>query len=153
MPEMKAAWRCLDVDYDKDIDQNFEHRNFNRQGILDTLIELREKYQPTLVFTHSSFDHHQDHKVIYQETIRAFKHTTILGYSLEWNNVTGCDLRYFKRLDYTEVQAKLLALDCYKSQAHRTYFKQPYQLAQMQINGQLCGSDWAEKFEVIRLID
>ncbi len=59
-----------------------------RQEILDALIRLRKKIQPDMVFTPSRYDTHQDHKTTVEETMRAFKQCTILGYEQPWNNIT-----------------------------------------------------------------
>lgn len=153
LPEMKNAWEILKIGYLPDHDQNFKHREFNRQHVLDMLIRLREEFKPKLVFTHSSFDCHQDHKVIYEESVRAFKHCTILGYNLEWNNVGNADFRHYKSLPFSAVEKKLQALACYESQSHRTYFDKEYQYAQMIFNGQKIDSLYAEKFEIIRWVE
>lgn len=153
LPEMTAAWDILNIKYMPHLDQNFKHRDFNRQQVLDTLITLRDTFKPTIVFTHSSFDCHPDHKVVYEETVRAFKHSTILGYNLEWNNVTGSNFRCYKAVPYSSVQKKLNALKCYESQQHRTYFDPEYQKAQLIINGQQIDTYYAEKFEVIRWVE
>lgn len=153
LPEMLDAYELLGIKYLPDWNQDFTHREFSRQRVLDTFIRLRDTYHPTMVFTHSSFDCHIDHKVVYEETVRAFKHCTILGYNLEWNNVTGSDFRYFNKVDSEAVKIKLAALKCYKSQVNRTYFSPEYQIAQLVLNGQLCNSIYAEKFEVIRYVN
>jgi len=153
LPEMLDSWSILDIKYLKHHDQNFTHRNFDRQQVLDALIKLRQEYNPRVVLTHSSFDQHQDPQVVYQETLRAFKHCTILGYNLEWNNTLGHDFRYFKSLRYGHVFKKISALKCYKSQIDRSYFDHEYQMAQMILNGQLCNSMYAEKFQILRWIE
>jgi len=153
LPEMLKAWQVLGIEYLIQWDQGFKHREFDRQQVLDTFIRLRDYYRPALVFTHSSFDCHPDHKVVYEESIRAFKHSTILGYDLPWNNVTGSDFRYYRKVNVHEVQKKRQALKCYESQAHRTYFEPEFQRAQMVMNGQACNSLYAERFELIRYVD
>lgn len=153
LPEMINAWHILGLKYLPDWNQAFDHRNLNRQSILDTLIKLRNEFKPSIVLTHSSFDCHPDHKVIHEETIRAFKHSTILGYSLPWNDVKGSDYRHFKKLDIVHVKQKLAALSEYKSQENRTYFDSEYQKALMMINGQQANTFFAEKFEIIRWIE
>ena len=150
--EMLNSWKILGLQY-KEVKQDFKHRQFDRQELLDTLITLRDEYKPRLVLTHSSFDIHQDHRVIHEETVRAFKHVSILGYNLEWNNVGQNNFPFYVTLTADNVNAKIQSLACYKSQWNRTYFDSAYQRAQLIVNGQQCGSTWAEKFEVIRWIE
>ena len=56
---------------------DFPVRNFqeHRQAILDKLIQLKMNLNP--IWLPNSDDVHQDHQVIHQEGIRAFKHCCI----------------------------------------------------------------------------
>jgi LmbE family N-acetylglucosaminyl deacetylase len=152
LPEMLNSWKILGIKYVPEFDQNHKHRDLDRQAILDTMIRIREHFKPEVVLTHSSFDTHQDHKVIHEETARAFKHSTILGYCLPWNDINGSSYRHFEKLPAEVVKRKFAALCEYKSQSERTYFNLEYQKALLLVNGQQCGSRFAEKFEVIRQI-
>lgn len=153
LPEMLDAWDILKIKYLPDWDQNFRHRELNRQAVLDVLIRLNNTFKPRIVFTHSSYDCHQDHEIIHRESVRAFKHSTILGYNLNWNNVNGSSARYYQKVPVSSVNKKLEALKCYKSQQHRTYFEHEYQKANMLVTGQEIDSFYAEKFELIRYVN
>jgi len=150
-PEMFEAWKILEIE-NINCDQNFTLRNFDRQGLLETLYKLRE-HKPRIVITHGSMDTHQDHKVVHEESVRAFKYTTILGYNFEWNNVRGDNSNFYKAVDRRYVDLKLKAIACYDSQQHRNYFNPDYQLWLLKTNGMKCGVEFAEKFEVIRWIE
>ena len=150
LPEMLNSFKVLGINHDTKIRQDFQHRNIDRQMLLDELIKIRDKYNPTTVFTHSSFDTHQDHQVIHNETLRAFKHCNIIGYQLPWNDLKGSKYTYYKGIDLKKKQE---ALKCYKSQRNRTYFNGKYQASLAMVAGQECGKKFAEKFEVIRWID
>jgi len=54
--------------------------------ILEDLVKLERQHKPDLIFLPSSFDVHQDHKVIFEEVRRAFKKSSILGYEFMRNN-------------------------------------------------------------------
>lgn len=153
LPEMLKSWDQLGIIYQDSFKQDFEHRNFNRQSVLDLFIEIKNELKPDIILTHSSFDCHQDHKVIYQESIRAFKNSTILGYDLGWNNVSGSDYRFYRELSEDDVADKLKALSCYKSQQSRPYFNINYQMGILRTNGAHCGTKYAERFEVIRCVE
>ncbi len=62
----------------------FETRRFPhfRQEILEYLIELKNRYQPEIVFTHTEADIHQDHATVTEECLRAFRGTTVLGFDV-----------------------------------------------------------------------
>jgi len=123
----------------------------HRQSILQIMVDMRNEFQPDLVLCPSSFDIHQDHQVVYQEAVRAFKGTTILGWEQPWNNLE------FRRqaivaLEERHFDQKWAALCCYKSQAHRPYMQEWYQVALACVNGNLIDAEYAEAFEVIRWV-
>lgn len=153
--EKNKSWDILGLKpltYPK-ILQNFIHRRIDRQCLLDELIKVRESINPKLVFTHSSVDTHQDHKVVYEETIRAFKYSSILGYTHPWNEFAPADNRFFYSLTKADVDQKVKALREYKSQVDRDYFKEDTIINTMKMCGQKINRDYAESFEVIRWID
>ena len=123
----------------------------HRQEILDDLIKIRKRKNYDLVLTPSSMDIHQDHKTITEEVIRAFKQTTILGYELIWNNLTSASTCFVK-LNFNDVEAKSLAMSEYKSQEGRDYTSRDFIRALAKARGVQIGAEYAECFEVIRLV-
>lgn len=122
-----------------------------RQDILEELVKLNRELKPDLVFMPSPHDTHQDHAVIAQEGFRAFKKTTLLGYEAPWNNLnftTNC----FYVLNEAELKQKIAALACYESQAHRSYASEEFVRSLAITRGVQIGQNYAEAFEVIRLI-
>ncbi len=151
--EVRAAIHVLGIDAVDCLIENFEVRRFpeQRQEILDRMIQLKQEYNPDIVFLPSMYDTHQDHLVIAQEGFRAFKQTTILGYEVPWNNL-NFETRCFFVLNDREVQQKIAALKCYKSQAHRTYASEEFIRSLAITRGVQIGQKYAEVFEVIRFI-
>ena len=131
----------------------FPVRRFDehRQAILDRLISARELHKPDRVYLPCSTDVHQDHEVIHQEGMRAFKHCTVLGYELPWNCRTFT-ASAFVRVAQDDVTTKAEAVACYKSQAHRAYITPEAIAAQASFRGLQAGSQFAETFEVLRWI-
>jgi N-acetylglucosamine malate deacetylase 1 len=131
----------------------YKVRKFNedRQDILEDMIRLKNSIQPDLVLLPSSFDIHQDHKIIYEEGLRAFKKTNILGYELPWNNLDISN-RCFVEVQEHDLKNKVDAILEYKSQAFRNYINEEYIRSLMIIRGKQIDFDLAESFEVIRLI-
>lgn len=125
--------------------------NFHRQEILDDIIKLRDEIKPDLVFIPSLNDIHQDHQTLAQEAVRVFKFSTLLCYELPWNNF---DFRttLFYRLEERHLEAKIRALACYKSQAHREYMKPEFIKSLAKVRGVQAGVPLAEVFEVVRMV-
>lgn len=151
--EVRFATHTLGIQEKDCIVFDFEVRAFSdkRQDILDVMINLNKKYAPNIVFLPSSYDTHQDHTVITNEGFRAFKKTTMLGYEVMWNNLdfrTTC----FVPLTNEHKNKKIESLRCYKSQLSRPYFSEAFIQSQLITRGVQIGQDYAEAFEVIRLI-
>ena len=122
-----------------------------RQKILDTLIDIRKKVAPDMVFTPSSFDTHQDHQTVRQETLRAFKMCTILGYEQPWNNITFNTLSFIP-LNDAHMEKKIAALKSYATQRHRKYLSEEFVKGLARTRGTQIEEEYAEAFEVIRWV-
>ena len=118
---------------------------------MDDLIQLREKLNPGMVFIPSLSDIHQDHKVISEEGVRAFKNTALLCYELPWNNFTFTNT-CFSVLSESNVQKKADAILQYRSQAHRAYANPEFAWSLARTRGVQINQPFAECFEVVRLI-
>lgn len=127
--------------------------NEKRQDILQTFYDYAKSYSPDIVFVPSTNDIHQDHQVITQEAIRAFRRSTILGYIHPWDNLR-IDEICIVPLQKHHIDKKIEALEVYKSQRNKPYFKNlkenVYSIAR--INGLKILTDYAETFEVIKMV-
>ena len=122
-----------------------------RSKILEEMVKMNSELSPDLVLLPSTNDTHQDHNVVSSEGFRAFKRTRILGYEAPWNNltfVTNC----FVELEDRHLTAKISALECYKSQAHRDYSSESFVRSLAKVRGVQIGRPAAESFEMIRWI-
>ncbi len=125
--------------------------NFHRQEILDKMIKLKSEIRPEVVFMPSINDIHQDHYTITNEAMRAFKFSTILNYELPWNNFSF-NSTCFVPLEEAHVNKKVKALSLYKSQASRTYTGDEFIRSLARVRGTQIEQQYAETFEVTRLI-
>ena len=132
---------------------DFDVRTFptHRQDILELLVELWEEWQPDAVFQPSLHDIHQDHQVIAAEGLRAFKRTTILGYEIPWNNFDFAYQAYVS-LERRHLEKKVAALAKYASQQHRRYANPEYVWNLARTHGINVNRDFAEVFEVYRVV-
>ena len=132
---------------------DFDVRTFpeRRQDILELLVALWEDWRPDAVFQPSLHDVHQDHQTIAAEGLRAFKRTTILGYEIPWNNF---DFSYgaYLALERRHVERKVAAVARYASQQHRRYADEDYIWNLARVHGTNVNREYAEVFEVYRLV-
>jgi len=132
---------------------DFDVRTFpqHRQAILELLIEIWNDWQPDAVFQPSLHDVHQDHQTIAAEGLRAFKRTTILGYEIPWNNF---DFAYqaYVALEQTHIERKVAALVKYASQQHRRYANEEYVRNVARTHGINVNREFAEVFQVYRVV-
>lgn len=151
--ECKSATSALGISGSRLIlfDYTVRHLQAKRQEILEELIILKNKYQPTTVLLPAQNDIHQDHQAIYEEGLRAFKHSTVLGYELPWNN-WRFQPTYFETLTEENLSAKINALKHYKSQEKRTYMQESFIRSLAVVRGIQSGASLAEAYEVYRVI-
>jgi LmbE family N-acetylglucosaminyl deacetylase len=133
---------------------NYKVRYLNnyRQEILEKLYEIKKIFGPNLVITPSLHDFHQDHQIVANETIRAFKTSaSIINYEMPWNQTTF-STNLFIKLKSKHIEKKLNLLGNYKSQLEkkREYFTKEYIFGLAKVRGVQCNSKYAEAFEVIR---
>lgn len=132
---------------------DFSKREFpeQRQRILQTLWDYNEKWRPDVVLCPATSDTHQDHQVVTEEAVRAFKYSTVLGYFCYWNS-TRITENCFNPITELHLSKKLEALKCYGSQVKRDYFDHEYLWSLARSRGGQIRNHYAEAFEVIRLI-
>ena len=133
---------------------NFKVRHLQekRQEVLDELIKIRNDFNPGLVVIPSLNDYHQDHLVVANEAVRAFKTcASIICYELPWNHITF-NTNLFIKLDEHYIEKKIALLQNYQSQfaKGRSYFSEEYVHGLAKVRATQCNADYAEAFEVIR---
>jgi LmbE family N-acetylglucosaminyl deacetylase len=151
--ECKKATAVLGIAADRVKLFDFEVRNFPklRQDILEELVALNKKINPDTVFIPSSTDIHQDHGVIHTEALRAFKKSTLLGYELPWNHAQF-NSSFFIKLTTDNIAKKAEALKAYQSQARRNYMEEDFSRSLAKVRGVQANTDYAEAFEVYRML-
>jgi LmbE family N-acetylglucosaminyl deacetylase len=147
--EVKQANQLLGVSDLRIFSFNVRYFSYKRQEILEEMVKLSRELKPWLVLTPASTDIHQDHQVIHQESLRAFKYCNILGYELPWNTTmmtTSC----FSVLQESHIQKKAQAILLYKSQSFRHYYSEEFIRSLAYTRGTQTGVHYAEAFEMIR---
>jgi LmbE family N-acetylglucosaminyl deacetylase len=153
--EFKAAARILGLDEKHTQLHSFTVRRLaeHRQEILEQLVRIRREFEPDVVLMPSGNDVHQEHQVIHNEGLRAFKELSVLGYELPWNHITF-SAQAFVRLEERHVEKKAAVLKAYRSQIAlgRPYFAPEYVRSLASVRGIQIKTTFAEAFEVVRLM-
>ncbi|HPX65411.1 MAG TPA: PIG-L family deacetylase [Anaerolineaceae bacterium] len=131
----------------------FETRRFPdaRQEILEKMIALRKKYQPKIVFVHTAQDLHQDHQIVTQEAMRAFRGTTVLGFDVLRSSY-GFFPHFLTEVSEEDLNTKIAALAEYKTYQGRYYFSPEIIRATAIRHGALAERPFAEGFDIIRIV-
>lgn len=151
--ECKTAVKELGMDPGRLMFFDFEVRIFfqKRQEILEEMVSLNKSIQPDLVLIPSASDSHQDHQVIHGEALRAFKKSSILGYELPWNQ-NRFTSTLFSTLSKEHIEKKIKAIKVYQSQSQRNYMQEDFIRSLAKVRGVQCNSEYAEAFEVYKII-
>lgn len=131
----------------------FETRRFQeyRQDILEEMIHILREDDPDIVFVHSKSDVHQDHGVLTQEALRAFRGRTVLGFDVIRSSY-GFFPDFLVGVDECDVQKKIDALACYKTYEGKYYFSPDVTRATLIRNGAICERPFAEGFDILRIV-
>ena len=149
--EVRLATSGLGINDLRIYEYDVRYFSYKRQEILEDMVKLNRELKPWLVLAPATTDIHQDHQVISNESVRAFKQSNILGYELPWNTIqmsTTC----FSRLEETNIKNKVQSILEYKSQFFRSYYSEEFVRSLAITRGTQIGSRFAEAFEVIRWI-
>ncbi len=151
--EHYASMQTLGVPRERVDLLDFETRRFqeHRQEILETMISILRADDPDIVFVHTKSDVHQDHIVITQEALRAFRGRTVLGFDVIRSSY-GFFPDFLVGVEEEDVQKKLDALACYKTYAEKYYFSPDITRATLIRNGAICERPYAEGFDILRIV-
>jgi LmbE family N-acetylglucosaminyl deacetylase len=143
----------LGIGKDSVVVEKFETRNFprDRQQILEFLYKLNEKFQPELVFVHTRADIHQDHQVVTDEALRAFRGVSVLGFDVLRSSY-GFFPHFLVDVDEQDVERKLNALSAYETYGQRYYFDPEVVRAALVRHGALAERPYAEGFDILRIV-
>lgn len=131
----------------------FVTRNFPqaRQEILEFLFKLNQDFQPDIVFVHSKNDIHQDHNALTDETLRAFRGITVLGFDVIRSSY-GFFPHFLVAVTEQDVTRKIEALSQYTTYRDKYYFDAELTRAILVRNGAFADTRYAEGFDILRIV-
>ncbi|MAG24578.1 LmbE family protein [Candidatus Pacearchaeota archaeon] len=151
MKELNASCAVLGVEKIKTFDFSVRNLWRNQTEICNLFYNTNNTLNPDIVFCPASSDIHQDHKIIYECASRIFKMKTLLGYELPWNCFKFKPDLYVV-LDEENVQKKTESISKYKTQKSKIYSSPEYTQGTLKFRGHQIGEEYAEAFEVIRMV-
>ncbi len=123
----------------------------DRQQILEYLLDLRSEYQPDIIFVHSEHDVHQDHRTITDESLRAFRGITVLGFDVVRSSY-GFFPHFLVEVNEQDVEAKVEALSQYETYRDKYYFNRELTRSILVRHGALAERPFAEGFDILRIV-
>lgn len=153
MDEHFRSMQVLGVSEERIVLGPFQTRVFpnSRQEILEYFLQLRKDFQPDLIFTHSKQDVHQDHNTMTDESLRAFRGITVLGYDVVRSS-HGFFPHFLVEVTEEDVNAKIKALAEYETYRDRYYFNAELTRSIMVRHGALAERPFAEGFDILRIV-
>jgi LmbE family N-acetylglucosaminyl deacetylase len=151
--EHNRSMAILGVPHDHDRVEQFETRRFPhaRQEILEYLFQLNRQFQPEIVFVHTKADIHQDHNVVTEEALRAFRGTTLLGFDALRSSY-GFFPHFLVEVTEQDMERKVQALMEYKTYGEKYYFDPSVLRATLIRHGALAERPFAEGFDILRIV-
>jgi len=135
---------------------NFTLRQLSdrRKEVLERFVELNHEFKPDLVVGPSLHDFHQDHQVVANEMVRAFKtNASIICYELPWNHISF-DVQLLTKLTNRHIETKVKMLEKFESELvmRGRYFSEELMRGIALLRGTQAGTEYAEAFEVLRWV-
>lgn len=151
--EHYRSMKALGVPDDSIRVEKFITRRFpqERQEILEYLYALNREFHPDIVFCHTKSDIHQDHYTTMEETLRAFRGTTVLGFDVLRSSF-GFFPNFLVEVYEPDVECKICALAEYKTYCDKYYFDPAITRATLVRHGAMAERQYAEGFEILRFI-
>lgn len=129
------------------VDCRFIQRIFSeqRQKILNQMLNINAD----IIYTHDQSDIHQDHLVVAEESIRAFRKSTIITYCNP-RNMGEFIPNYFIDISDQILKTKIECVSCYTSQ-RKDYMSPEAIASSARFYGIMAGKKYAEAYRIIRM--
>lgn len=123
--------------------------------IKDLFERLKQRLEPTVIFTHFLHDRHQDHRVIAELTWNSFRNHLVLEYEIPKYEGDLAHPNFYVPLSSDIVTRKTdMLMDCFPSQHSRSWFHRDVFLAHLRLRGIECNapSGHAEALHARKLV-
>jgi hypothetical protein len=107
---------------------------------------------PDMVFVVEG-DNQQDHEVMFVETLRNFRKSSIISYKASVRNSPKHEYNFYETLDKVDVEAKKRALDFYPEEYQEyVYFDRDNVEAVLRCGGIYIEAEFAEPFNAVKYV-
>jgi LmbE family N-acetylglucosaminyl deacetylase len=117
----------------------------NSARIREAMERLRDEFKPDTVLVHDPENLHQDHRCVAEQTLRVFKTHSILFYQ-DMKSTPHFMPNMFSQLTNEQLERKIKALECYKTQLRRYYHDMEFVRAIARVHGKRINAEFAEGF-------
>jgi len=117
----------------------------NAAGIREAMERVREEFKPDTVLTHDIDNLHQDHKCVAEQAMRVFKTQSVLFYQ-DMKSTPHFSPNVFSELTKEQLEKKIKALECYRTQFRRYYHDMEFVRALARVHGKRVNAEFAEAF-------
>ena len=166
---------CLDIERNKNIKEElkksqeyiksqlpcevtFQNFDFPNRRMLEKHMDIREaleniknSFNPDMVFSTSPKDMHQDHRYIGEEVMRVFRECSLITYEIP-RSVGIFIPNMYVSLSQETVDKVLNIKELYKSQSEMKYMGNDLVMGTFKHRGGEVGQSFAQAFEVIRIV-
>lgn len=126
------------------------HFHEKRQEIWSTLNSLDEEIKPEAVFSNEN-DEHQDHKILYEETLRNFRKSSIIQYTISRSS-NSFNPNIFIELSKKDVKSKCSAVLEYRKLYNKNYLSKKSVVSQLIFFGIHQEMKYCESFNAKKII-
>jgi LmbE family N-acetylglucosaminyl deacetylase len=149
--EFKRSMETLGVDNFRLLDLPNTRMPEHENRIRGELEKLRDEFKPDILVTHSVNNTHQDHKIIADACVRVFREGTIFMYE-ELKSTPKFVPNLVVSITREQLDSKIKALECYKTQSRRYYFDMDYVRSLAKVRGKRVNKEFAEAFEIYQYV-
>ncbi len=152
MTEAEIGAKFLELDGVKVMDFHDTQMQSQAFEIVNAIESVICEYEPDMIFTHSKHDLHQDHQTVYESTLRAARdrRTTILCYESPSVTDEFIPVYYIDVCGYVDV--KIEAIHKHWDQHKKPYMNPDLVRSKLNFRGNQAKIDYAEGFEVVRMV-
>lgn len=120
--------------------------------IRTALEQLRDTYQPNIIYFPSEHDLHQDHVAIAHACMRAFRRGEELRCYEGGSTTSRFNPNLYINIE-EQMDKKIEALMCYSTQLSRRNYHEMHWRAKALLRGNSVGLEYAEAFEILRKLE